>query len=261
MKVKQDDKAVIVIPARYASTRFPAKPLAQIAGKSLIQRVWENAKKVRGIADVFVATDEAKISDHCRSFGASVIMTSPKCKNGTERVYEASTKSNMDATIYVNLQGDSPLTPPWVIEALIEPMRRDAQVIIATPAVKLEGKDAQELVKLKKEGDSGIVTLVTDKNGNALYFSRSLIPYPKNPGHFLRHVGLYAYTTEALKEVVSLPPSSLELSEELEQLRFLEAALPVQVVAVDYKGRTEWEVNFPQDVAKVEEIIKREGEF
>lgn len=258
--------SVIVIPARYGSSRFPGKPLALIKGISLLERTWRIARSASPDR-VLIATDDDRIEAAATGFGAEVIRTSHDCANGTERVYEAiSHGTNADADIIINLQGDAVLTPPWILTDIISAMKADSSVRIATPATKLSLQQYNDLAEQKKKGIVGGTLVVFDKNFNALYFSKSLIPFLRSaPADadlpLYRHIGLYAFRYSALKEYLSLPPSPLEQLEGLEQLRALEHGIPIRVVTVDYRGRTHWSVDSPDDVERVESIIAAQGEL
>lgn len=258
-------KTLIVIPARQASTRFPGKPMALVSGKSLLSRVWQIAKTVRGIDQVVIATDHEKIQKHAESFGAEVVFTRADCENGTERAYDAARKIIPRPDIVLNLQGDAVLTPPWIIQSLVNEMLRSPEIQMATPATRLNWEKYDEFVKSKSEGRVSGTLVVFDKNYNALYFSKGLIPFLrdrelKEPPIY-RHIGLYAYRYSALEKYVSLSMTPLEQAEKLEQLRALENGIPIKIVPVDYQGRTHWSVDNPEDIQKVEEIILREGEL
>lgn len=257
---------IIVIPARYGSSRFPGKPLAPIRGRTLLERVWRLAKGVPGVSDVVVATDDQRIVAHVESFGGRAVMTSEACRNGSERAYEAVRNLGVSPRVVVNLQGDAVLMPPWVIGALVEEMRRDPSVRIATPAVRLS---REEYASMRSMKDSGIVsgtTVTFDKHHNALYFSKGIIPFVRSlpsTGELpiFQHIGVYAYAGDALKTYVELPAGALEEVEQLEQLRAIENGMPIRVVEVSLKGRTMWSVDNPEDVARVEEIIDAQGEL
>ncbi|MEK6544683.1 MAG: 3-deoxy-manno-octulosonate cytidylyltransferase [Elusimicrobiota bacterium] len=257
------DDAVIIIPARYASVRFPAKALAMIEGKSLIERVWSTASRVKGVQGVWIATDHDKIAHHCHRFTPNVIMTDPGCANGTERVYQALGKLGQSYGICINFQGDAPLTPPWVIEALLARFAADKDCQMVTPATLLSSEETAQVVASGK-GAAGTVFVTIDAQGKALYFSRSVIPnpfrLPAREMHFYRHIGIYAYRRPALQKWVALPESQLERSEGLEQLRVLEAGMPMHVALVDYRGRPEWAVDVPGDVEVVSGHLQRFGE-
>ncbi|MES2272671.1 MAG: excinuclease ABC subunit UvrC [Chlamydiota bacterium] len=253
----------IVIPARMASTRFPNKPKALIAGRTMIERVWRIARKVPR-ADVFIATDDEGLKKFAEGFGANVLMTSPDCLTGTDRVAEAA-KLLTQHQIFFSFQGDAVLTPPWVIEEVLKAMRADPSIQMATPAIRLTGRALADFVLSKKGGSSSGTTVVFNKNNDALYFSKALIPYICEETHpdrqIYRHIGLYAYRLDTLQKLGSLPEGPLEKSEKLEQLRALENGIPIRVVSVDYRGRTHGSVDKPEDVLFVESVIAREGEL
>lgn len=256
----------VIIPARWGSSRLPGKPLHPILGVSLLERVWRIAKDVRRVKQVVVATDDSRVADHVVSFGGSVVMTRPECTNGSERTYEAACGLDETPQWVVNLQGDAVLTPPWVLQALVDELVSDPNVKWVTPAVRMSKESFDILREAKAKGQQTGTTVVFNQKGQALYFSRSLIPGLRNyragdPLPVFRHIGVYGYQLPALKKYVELEPSPLELMEGLEQLRALENGIPIRIVQVDYKGRTHWSVDVPEDVARVEEIIKREGEL
>ncbi len=260
----------IVIPARYGSTRFPGKPMANILGKSLLERTWRVACEVKGVEAVIIATDDQRIASHATAFGAKVQMTAAKWRNGSERILEALQLLKLSPDIVVNLQGDAVLTPPFVISALLEAFSTDKeeQFAVATPCVQLTKAQYDEMLENKSKGIAGGTMVTFDQQGKALYFSRSIIPLLREDTSrkddyvpVYRHIGLYAYRLSALKEYVQLEPTPLELAEGLEQLRILEHGMAIKVVPVDYRGRTHWSVDHPEDVAIVERIIQREGEL
>ncbi len=255
--------AAIVIPARYASQRFPGKPLALVAGVTMLERVWRIARSVRQASRVVIATEDERILAHARSFDAEAIMTSPDCANGTERAFDAVRRAAISEDIVLNLQGDAVLTPPWVLEAMIDEMIIDTAPQIVTPAVSLAGAALEEFVEKKKLRPGGGTTVVFDLKKNALYFSKAVIPHIRHAGHasIYRHIGLYGYRKAALAHYVALSPSPLEATEGLEQLRALENGMTIRVAVVDYRGRTHWSVDAPEDVAVAEAIIGREGEL
>lgn len=256
---------VIVIPARFGSTRLPGKPLALIKGKSLLYRTWCIAKTVQCVDEVYIATDDIQIQNHAVSFGAQVIMTPGHCANGTERAFSAISTLNPLPDIILNLQGDAVLTPPWVIQALIDQMIEDPSIGFATTATPLNIEQYNQMLSSKMNGQVGGTTVVFDKNNQALYFSKSLIPYLREKTNSLipmyRHIGLYVYRYPVLQKYLNLEPSPLEKTEGLEQLRALENGIPIKVVTVDYKGRTHWAVDSQHDIEIVESIIAREGEL
>lgn len=258
-------KSIIVIPARYGSSRFPGKPLAAITGMTMLERTWRIARQ-SGADRVVIATDDSRIEEHAGTFGAEVVRTSHDCANGTERAYEAVSQLDDAASIILNLQGDAVLTPPWVLSDVISAMKADPSVRIATPAVKITVAQYQDLAAQKAAGIVGGTLVVFNKHMDALYFSKSPIPFLRTttPGEeppLYRHIGLYAYTKTALKEYLDLAPGALEKVEGLEQLRALENGISIRIVLVDYRGRTHWSVDSPGDVARVEEIIAAQGEL
>ena len=257
---------IIVIPARFASSRFPGKPLVSVAGASLLSRVWKLAKAVPGVDAVFVATDNEDIAAHVVSWGGDVVMTSPNCRNGSERVWEAANSLVSPPRVVINMQGDAVLMPPWVIEALVLEMKRDSSVLIATPATRLTREQYEAMTAFKDQGIVSGTTVTFSQTRDALYFSKRVIPFVRewprdNISPIYQHIGVYAYTYESLGRYVGLPMGMLEYVEQLEQLRALEHGIPIRVVDVDLRGRTMWSVDNPEDVKRVEEIIAREGEL
>ncbi|HSX26412.1 MAG TPA: 3-deoxy-manno-octulosonate cytidylyltransferase [Chlamydiales bacterium] len=258
------ESAVIVIPARMASTRFPNKPKALIAGRTMIERVWKIGKAVNQASEVVIATDDEGLRKFAEGFGAKVLMTSPECPTGTDRVAEASHLLSRKHTLFFSFQGDAVLTPPWVIADVLKAMMADPAIQMATPAVRLTGKALADFIASKRGGSSSGTTVVFDRKGDALYFSKAVIPYERNENNpdrpVFRHIGLYAYRKETLQRLSELPEGMFEKSEKLEQLRALENGIPIRVIQVDYRGRTHGSVDRPEDVAFVESVIAREGE-
>lgn len=266
-------EAVIVIPARYASTRYPAKPLARLKGasgteRSLLERSVMAARAAavatRGVTGLYVATDDERIADEARRIGAEVIMTDPACANGTERVAQAVARAGLGQPIVVNLQGDAPLTPPHFVSALIEAMRDDETRQVATPVLRCDREALDNFLNDRKHGRVGATTVVRDLRGNAIYFSKEVIPFTgglkrHDPIPVFHHVGLYAYTPEALRRYAGLRPGELERIEGLEQLRFLEHGYPIAAVEVSAPGAAFWELNNPSDVPLIEGYLKRMG--
>lgn len=256
------EKALIVIPARMASTRLPGKPLAKVAGKTLLERVCLIAKSARGPFDIIVATDDPSIFSLAESIGVRVSLTKKECRNGSERVLEISRKFP-EYTVFFSLQADAILTPPWILEELFHKMASDPKIPMATPAVLLEGKALQDFLLLKKRGSTSGTCVVFNKKNEALYFSKALIPYhrEKERPHIFRHIGLYAYRPLTLQSVYSLEKSPLEKLEKLEQLRALENGVSIRVVIVDYRGRTHGSIDTFEDIATLEKVILEEGEL
>ncbi len=260
-------QTVILIPARYPSVRFPGKPLAMLTGatgeaRSLIQRSWDAAMSVAGITGVFVLTDDDRIADAARSFGADVLMTSDAPRNGTERCAEALPLLPSTPDVVINLQGDAPLTPPHYVEALITAMA-DPSVQMATPVLRTEADHLQALRADRLAGRVGATTAVFRPDGDALYFSKEVLPFADKAHEtglpVFHHVGCYAYRPDALRAYSTLPQGTLEQAEGLEQLRFLENGIPVRCVEVEARDRAFWELNNPSDIPLIEEIMKREG--
>lgn len=231
----------------------------------MIERVWRIAKAVPSAGEVVIATDDEQLKKFAESFGAKVLMTSSSCLTGTDRVAEAAQILGHRSNIFFSLQGDAVLTPPWVIEEVLQAMLSDSTIAIATPAVHLTGPSLHEFILSKKGGSSSGTTVTFDKRGNALYFSKAVIPYHRDPMSLerpvYRHIGLYAYRFEILESLSQLPEGLFEKSEKLEQLRALENGIPIRVVQVDYRGRTHGSVDRPEDVLFVEAVIAREGEL
>lgn len=257
---------IIVIPARYGSTRLPGKPLAMIAGKTLLHRIWSIAKAVQHVDGVYIATDDERIKAHAESFGAEVVMTAVDIPNGTERAYHAAAALPQTPEIILNLQGDAVLTPPWVIQALIDYMQAHPDVPLATSAVRMNVEQYQQMRAAKQAGAVGGTTVVFDKQDNALYFSKSMIPFMRqfpDPTKLpvFRHIGLYVYRYAALKQYLALPPTELEQVEGLEQLRALEHGMSIKVVQVDYQGRSHCAIDSQADIDYVETLIAKEGEL
>ncbi len=255
-------KTVIILPARYASSRYPGKSLVTLRGpdgaKPLIRRSWEAAMAVPGVAAVHVATDDERIRDAAQGFGASVIMTSDTCANGTERVAEAVANAGIQADLIVNLQGDAPLTPPWFVSDLMAGMAADPGAGIGTPVLRCDAETLANFRADRAAGRVGGTTAVFDANHRALYFSKEVIPYtagPADPVPVFHHVGLYAYRPDALAAYRSWPTGPLETHEGLEQLRFLENGRPILCVEVTAPGRVFWELNNPVDVARIEAAL------
>lgn len=261
---------LLVIPARYASSRFPGKPLTPLRGatgtaRSLIRRSWDAARDVAGVDRVVIATDDDRVRDAAEGFGAEVVMTSPECANGTERCAMAFDMLGGGFEIVVNLQGDAPLTPPWFVEALIEALRAHPAAEAATPVLRCDGRMLADLRADRRAGRVGGTTAVFGIEGAALYFSKEVIPHvpgtpgPKEPAPVFHHVGVYAYRPSALAAYPRWTAGPLERLEGLEQLRFLERGVHLSCVEVEARGRSFWEVNNPEDVARVEEMLAEMG--
>tara|TARA_B100000029_G_scaffold503381_1_gene580173 strand:- start:14 stop:805 length:792 start_codon:yes stop_codon:yes gene_type:complete len=257
---------LLVIPARYESSRFPGKPLVPIRGAdgketSLIERTWKLAQEIKTIEKKIIATDDIRIKEFCENFGAEVYLTSDKLRNGSERVAEALTLQKVEYDIVVNLQGDAPLTPSWVIQELVNELE-NSEYQVATPVFKCDQVGLTNLLRDRKSGRVGATTVVFDTKGRALYFSKEVIPYTnenkmeEKQKLVYHHIGVYAYRAAALKTYLQLPPSHLEIQEGLEQLRFIENGVSVKCVVSSLKGKDFWELNNPSDVSIIENILK-----
>jgi 3-deoxy-manno-octulosonate cytidylyltransferase (CMP-KDO synthetase) len=259
---------LIAIPARYASTRYPGKPLVSLKGpdgdKTLIRRSWEAAMSVKGVDRVVVATDDNRIADHAAAFGAEVVMTSSDAQNGTERCAEVAAKLP-GYDVVVNLQGDAPLTPAWFVEDLVKGLMADPGADIATPVLRCDGRALNGFLADRRAGRVGGTTAVFGAGMRGLYFSKEVIPYTgktyaddaETP--VFHHVGVYAYRPAALAAYPAWPIGPLETLEGLEQLRFLENGRQVLCVLVQAQGRQFWELNNPSDVAVIEAMMAEMG--
>lgn len=236
-------KALGVIPARYASTRFPGKALAEIAGKPLIQWVWEAASR-SSLDQLIIATDDDRILTKVNSFGAKALLTSAHHPSGTDRVAEAA--QSFDHPIIINIQGDEPLLEPTMIDALIETLQEPS-----IPMATLARRETQ----IEDFFNPNVVKVAVNVQGFALYFSRLPIPHSSRSlfDFFWQHIGIYGYQRDFLFRFVQLPPSSLEKKEKLEQLRALENGFPIKVISTTVKTLS---VDTPEDIIKVEKILK-----
>ena len=237
--------AIVVIPARHASTRLPGKPLAEIAGKPLIQHVYERAARARGIAEVVVATDDERILAAVRGFGGRAVMTSTNHRTGTDRVAEA--VQAFQADIVVNVQGDEPLIPPEVVELVAGTLADNPDVPMASVMTRVRSVEERD--------SSSVVKVVTDRQGYALYFSRYPIPFVRDAGtEYLpfKHLGIYGYRKEFLPRFTQLAPTPLECLESLEQLRALENGYRIRMVETDYDSVS---VDTPEDLERVRALM------
>jgi 3-deoxy-manno-octulosonate cytidylyltransferase (CMP-KDO synthetase) len=241
-----------IIPARYASTRFPGKPLALIAGKPLIRHVVERCQRAKCLSEVIVATDDTRIWEVAQNF-CRAEMTAPDHPSGSDRIAEVAARAACDAV--VNIQGDEPLIDPAVIDAVAGALAHTEMSTAATPVANPE-----------EYGSPNVVKVVVSAAGQALYFSRRTIPYLRDAASgsvseqlaafpFLKHLGIYGYRRQTLLRLVSFPVSPLERAEKLEQLRALENGIPIAVVSVDYDSMG---VDVPADVARVERLLSRQ---
>lgn len=247
-------KFISIIPARYASSRFPAKPLADMAGKPMIQRVYEQVQKV--VSEVWVATDDKRIESVVTSFGGKAIMTSPDLQSGTDRIYAAYKNIDSDADVIINIQGDEPFVQPSQIEAVMRCFETD-DIQIATLVKPFRKEDGFDVLF-----NPNSPKVVINKDNEAIYFSRSIIPYIRDVHHtkwldkhtFYKHIGMYAYRADILKQITSLPQSSLEKAESLEQLRWIENGYRIKV------GYTDTEtigIDTPEDLQRALEFLQK----
>jgi 3-deoxy-manno-octulosonate cytidylyltransferase (CMP-KDO synthetase) len=241
-------QVVAIIPARYGSTRFPGKPLALIAGKPLIQRVFESAKQVREIAEVYVATDDGRISECVNAVGGKSILTNRKHLSGSDRLAEAAKLIELsEDAVVVNIQGDQLVFPPSLISALITVVQADPETALSTPIIRFSD--------LALASNPNVVKTVFDSQHNALYFSRSPIPYYRDKGgtpYFFKHIGIYVYRHSFLQRFVSLPPGTWEAAEKLEQLRALEYGYKIKVVETVSETV---EIDTPEDARQAEAYL------
>ena len=243
--------AIAVIPARYSATRLPGKPLVSLAGKPMIQRVWERARQAKRITRVIIATDDDRILKAASAFGAEAVMTRSEHRSGSERVAEVALHMVGDEEeIFVNVQGDEPLVEPDAIDALVEAVESDEGVSVATLMVPIT-KPADIM-------DPNIVKVVLDFDGNALYFSRAPIPWVRDRGapvhaQHMKHLGLYVFRRAALLDFPTLPVGDLERIEQLEQLRWMENGYKIRVAETQHDSVS---VDVPEDVARVEQLLR-----
>lgn len=241
-------KTIAIIPARYASTRFPGKLLAEFLGKTIIQHVYQRAEQSELLADLMVATDDERILNTVKEFGGNAVMTSSEHKSGTDRIAEVARK--IDADIVVNIQGDEPLIEPTAIDAAIQPLLEDETIAMGTLASQISNDT--ELA------NPNVVKLVLDKNDFALYFSRSPIPFARDGLDlrnqvYYKHIGLYVYRTNFLIKFSEMEQSYLEKLEKLEQLRSLENGYRIKVIKTQYKSIG---VDTPEDLEMLEKLVK-----
>ena len=242
-------RVVGVIPSRYDSTRLPGKPLADICGKPMIQYVYERATGSKLLGNVIVATDDERIVEAVQGFGGEVALTSPDHPNGTSRVAEVA--RNMDTDIVINIQGDEPLIDSRMIDEVVQLLLSDPDVVTATLCSPL---DDPAMIN-----DPNVVKVVLDRHGDALYFSRSPIPYRRNETEdcaYYEHIGIYGFRKEFLLRYVELPETPLSRLESLEQLRILESGYPIRVGVTKYPHGGP-NVNTPEDLEKVREMVRR----
>ena len=239
--------ALGIIPARYASTRFPGKPLVSILGKSMIQRVYEQCQKASCLNEIYVATDDQRIFDHVVSFGGKVVLTSSEHQSGTDRCAEVISNINTSETIVINIQGDEPFIDPDQINLLAEAFS-NPKTQIATLKKFISSEDDIK--------NPNVVKVIENELGNAIYFSRTPIPYRRNPEfniRYFKHIGIYGYKTETLLKLTKLPMGMLEKAESLEQLRWIEAGFSIALKETDKETLA---IDSPADLAHVEKMMK-----
>lgn len=253
--MKTPPQVVGIIPARLQSQRLPGKPLISIAGKTLIQRTYENALRCKMLDQLIVATDSQKIMDHVLDFGGKAVLTSEECRTGSDRLAEVvrNDPSLQQVPYIINIQGDEPFLEPAVIEQIIEALKSDEGVVVSTPIIRITSEE--------EALDPSVVKCVRRINGDALYFSRALIPSSKKPGYhptttYYQHVGLYGYRTDFLLLYTTLLPTSLQISEDLEQLKILENGYRIKTVIVDSVSIG---VDEPADIKKVEYLLCKQN--
>lgn len=254
----------IVIPSRFNSQRFPGKPLINILGKSLIQRVWTIAQSAQNVEAVYIATDDQRIAQHARQFNASVVMTDD-CHNGTERVLKALQQSSQSYDLIVNLQGDSVLLPTVALQQLIDTMQADEHIQIGTLAMQITHCEYENLQKRKQHNPfGGTMVTINPFTHDALYFSKNMIPCIRhttiNPMPLYQHIGLYAFRYPALIQYVHLPPTPLEQVEGLEQLRALEHGMKIRVVLANITAQQCASIDHPHDIQYVEQQLSTQND-
>jgi 3-deoxy-manno-octulosonate cytidylyltransferase (CMP-KDO synthetase) len=242
------EKVVVVIPARYGSTRLPGKPLVSLAGQPMIQRVYERAKAAETVHEVIVATDDERIMDAVKAFGGQARMTRPDHRTGTERVAEVA--AHVEGDVFVNVQGDEPLLDPAAVDTAVEALLEDEQTAVSTVATPI--KSTADIM------DPNVVKVVLDFDENALYFSRAPIPWVRDiksgiQVRHMKHLGLYVFRRDALLEYPTLPQGELEKIEQLEQLRWMENGTKIRVAEVEHDAVS---VDVPEDVARVEKLLQ-----
>lgn len=264
---------LIVIPARYNSTRFPGKPLTPIAGKTMLARVVEIARKAayaHPATDIAVATEDDRIVQHCRELDVECVMTSPECATGSDRVLEAAQKTGHAHDLIISLQGDVPFTPAKALDSMIRSFVETPSASVVTPVVQLSWNGLDRLRAGKAETPFTGTTVCLDPSGNALWFSKAIIPVIRDeaglrrdqPGTspVYRHMGIYGYRPDVLERFVSLPQGVYEKLEGLEQLRLLENNIDIRCVPVDVdEGLPQFGIDSPEDVARAEALLEQAG--
>jgi len=261
----------IIIPARYGSTRLPGKPLELIAGKTMLQRVYEVALEARSQVDfevgILIATEDQRIVDHARELGATAVLTSKSCQTGTDRALEAIQHLPQKPDFVINLQGDAPLTPPDFIASVIHEFSNDVNLQVVTPVTQMTWDELDMLRENKITTPFSGTTAILNKYNDAIWFSKNIIPAirkekdlrqqtQKSPVY--RHIGIYGYRRDVLEDYVTLEQSTYENLEGLEQLRLIENGYQIRAVCVDYKGRPSMSgIDSPEDIQRAETLLKK----
>ena len=267
-------KAAIIIPARYHSTRLPGKPLAKIAGETMLNRVGQVAKKAAemiGNTDILVATEDERIVTHAEECGLTGVLTSDTCKTGSDRALEAIQHLENKPDFIVNLQGDAPLTPPDFVAAVLEQFQNDATLEVVTPVTQLNWDELDTLRAHKENTPFSGTTAVIGANNDALWFSKNILPAIRKEDDLrktedlspvYRHIGIYGFRVDILERFVKLEQGKYEQLEGLEQLRMLENGISIKAAIVDYKGRPAMSgVDSPEDIARAEALLEKYGDL
>ncbi len=257
----------IIIPARYGSTRFPGKPLVEIAGQSMLSRVVDIAKKSaagHNKISITVATEDERILNHAKEIGVAAVMTSEDCATGSDRVLEAVLKTNPNCDFVFGLQGDAPFTPVDAISMMIDEVKKNSDIQVITPVINLRWSELESLRQNKKQTPFSGTTAIINHEGKALWFSKNIIPAIRNEQRYIQsdyspvhqHLGLYGFKVETLEKFVSFPQGKYEKLEGLEQLRLLENDIPIHTVTLNVEaGLAQAGIDSPEDVARAEKIL------
>ena len=266
----------IIIPARYGSTRFPGKPLAMIAGKTMLSRVVDVARQAQQEVlqqypqiTIGVATEDQRIADHAQEIGVPCLITSDQCATGSDRVLEAVDQLDENIDFVLGLQGDAPLTPPQALIQMIETIKNNEDIDVITPVVKLRWEDLDRLRAHKTTTPFSGTTAIINQQGRALWFSKNILPAIRKEEALRRdspfspvyqHIGLYGYRVEVLRRFVSCPQGIYEQMEGLEQLRLLENGISIQTVTIDVEaGVVQAGIDSPEDIKRAEAILQQKG--
>lgn len=263
-------KTAIIIPARYASTRFPGKPLAVIGGQSMLSRVVDIGRQVienRNDTSLYVATEDQRIADHAQDIGIDCIITSDQCPTGSDRVLEAADKTGIDFTHIISLQGDAPFTPPEALHLMLDKLDKNPDIEVITPVVPLRWNELDALREAKRTTPFSGTTAIVDSAGKAKWFSKNIIPAIRKEDNLKteseyspvnQHLGLYGYRLDILRRFVNLPQGHYEQLEGLEQLRFLENDITIQTVTLELEsGLAQAGVDSPEDLERAEKALSK----